>query len=59
MMADARNMPNVVVIGLSPEEHDWVRLLVSLLRDPDPVRGELTRQALIYLESRPERQAPT
>lgn len=55
MRAAAQSTPKVSIIGLSPEEHEWVRLLVSLLRDPDPARGELTRQALIYLESTPGR----
>lgn len=45
-----KKKPNLYVIGLDPEEHEWVRVLVRLLRDPDPVRGELTRQALVYLE---------
>jgi hypothetical protein len=43
---------NVSMIGLHPEELRWVRMLVSLLRHPDPAVGELTRQALLYL-SRP------
>jgi hypothetical protein len=40
------------MIGLDPEELGWVRMLVSLLRHPDPAVAELTRQALLYL-SRP------
>lgn len=55
MRALAPRTSNVYVIGLSAEEQEWVRLLVRLLRDPDPVRGELARQALIYLEQTPGR----
>jgi len=39
------------VIGVDPDELSWVRLLVMLLRHPDPVVPELTRQALSYLEA--------
>ena len=39
----------VPVIGLDAGELPWVRSLVSLLRHPDPLVGELTRQALDYL----------
>lgn len=39
------------VIGLDPAELVWVRMLVMLLRHPDPVVPELTRQALRYLEA--------
>ncbi len=42
----------VSMIGLDPQEVRWVRMLVSLLRHPDPTVAELTRQALLYL-SRP------
>jgi hypothetical protein len=37
------------VIGLGPDELHWVRMLVTLLRHPDPNTPELTRQALLYL----------
>ena len=40
------------MIGLQPGELRWVRMLVALLRHPDPAVAELTRQALLYL-SRP------
>jgi hypothetical protein len=43
-------MDNIRMIGLQPEEIGWVRLLVGLLRHPDPVVGEVSRQALEYLE---------
>jgi hypothetical protein len=37
------------VIGIHPEELRWIRLLVALLRHPDPGMPELARQALLYL----------
>lgn len=37
------------VIGLEPHELEWVRLLVNLLRHPDPLPAELARQALTYV----------
>ena len=42
----------VSMIGLQAGELRWLRMLVSLLRHPDPAVAELTRQALLYL-SRP------
>ena len=45
-------MANTVpVIGIAPGELAWIRTLVLLLRHPDPVVPELTRQALRYLEA--------
>jgi hypothetical protein len=45
-------MANTVpVIGIEPDELVWIRMLVLLLRHPDPVVPELTRQALRYLEA--------
>ena len=45
-------MSNTVpVIGIDPAELAWIRMLVRLLRHPDPVVPELTRQALRYLEA--------
>jgi hypothetical protein len=45
-------MANTVpVIGIDPAELVWIRTLVLLLRHPDPVVAELTREALRYLES--------
>jgi hypothetical protein len=37
------------IAGLEQEELEPVRLLVSLLRHPDPAVGELARQALDYV----------
>ncbi len=42
---------SVPVIGIEPAELEWIRTLVLLLRHPDPVVPELTRQALTYLEA--------
>jgi hypothetical protein len=41
----------VQMIGIDADELAWLRLLVSLLRHPDPVVPELARQALLYLET--------
>lgn len=38
------------MIGLQPQELDWVRLLVKLLRHSDPLPAELARQALRYVD---------
>jgi hypothetical protein len=43
-------MGQLSMIGLDAREVSWVRLLVQLLRNPDPVVGEVTREALRYLE---------
>jgi hypothetical protein len=42
----ARTVP---IIGVDPDELRWMRLLVSLLRHPDPSVPELARQALLYV----------
>jgi hypothetical protein len=43
-------MPKTVpMIGLESTEIYWIRLLVSLLRHPDPSVPELAHQALVYL----------
>jgi len=39
----------VPIIGIETSELRWIRMLVSLLRHPDPTVPELTRQALVYL----------
>ena len=39
------------VVGLDTAELPWLRLLIWLLRHPDPGVAELTRQALQYLEA--------
>ena len=43
-------MANTVpIIGIETSELRWIRMLVSLLRHPDPSVPELARQALVYL----------
>jgi hypothetical protein len=44
----SRTLP---IIGVEPEELPWLRMLVSLLRHPDPVVPELAHQALLYLQN--------
>ena len=39
----------VHIIGTQPQELPWLRMLVGLLRHPDPNVSELTRRALLYL----------
>jgi len=39
----------VPLIGIEVEELSWLRMLVALLRHPDPNVPELARQALLYL----------
>jgi len=39
----------VPVIGVEPSELRWIRMLIFLLRHPDPAIPELARQALLYL----------
>ena len=44
-------MPKTVpMIGLDSSEVPWVRLLVFLLRHPDPVVSQLTCRALEHIE---------
>ena len=40
---------NLAIIGVQADELRWMRVLVSLLRHPDPNVPELARQALQYL----------
>ena len=42
-------MAKTVLIGIEPRELPWLRVLVTLLRHPDPAVPELARQALQYL----------
>jgi hypothetical protein len=48
-------MENVGMIGLDPRELQWLRLVIALLRHPDPVVGEVAREALRYLEGLADR----
>jgi hypothetical protein len=49
----------VSVIGIEAAEIPWIRLLVSLLRHPDPSVPELARQALIYLTEAAGKRDPS
>ena len=39
----------VPMIGIQTDELGWLRMLVQLLRNPDPNVGDLTRHALLYI----------
>ena len=43
----------VAMVGIEPSELDWIRMLLFLLRHPDPVVTELTRHAVLYLTEGP------
>lgn len=43
-------MSSTALIGVEVHELGWLRLLLFLLRHPDPSVSALTRQALLYLE---------
>jgi hypothetical protein len=45
------------MIGIQPAELPWLRMLVALLRHPDPSTPELTRRALLYLHDAAARSA--
>jgi len=46
----ANAMANTVpMIGIQTGELGWLRMLVQLLRHPDPNVGDLTRHALLYI----------
>jgi hypothetical protein len=48
------------IIGIELAELRWIRMLIFLLRHPDPSIPELARQALVYLSeaaSKRERSA--
>jgi hypothetical protein len=43
-------MRHLSIIGLEAAEIPWLRLLIGLLRHPDPVVREVACEALRYLE---------
>ena len=49
----------VPIIGIETTELRWIRLLVALLRHPDPSIAELARQALIYLTEAAGKREPS
>ena len=48
----------VPIIGIETAELRWIRMLVSLLRHPDPSMPELARQALLYLTAAAAKPEP-
>jgi hypothetical protein len=48
----------VPVIGVETAELRWIRMLISLLRHPDPSVPELARQALQYLTEAAGKREP-
>ena len=51
-------MAKTVLIGVETHELNWLRILVALLRHPDPGVPELARQALLFLTEEAGRQDP-
>jgi len=52
-------MPGTLpVIGIDPAELRWLRMLIALLRHPDPTVPELARQALLYLSNAADKPIP-
>lgn len=47
----------VSMIGIDPGELAWLRSALFLLRHPDPLISEMTRQAIRYLEANAREQA--
>jgi hypothetical protein len=48
----------VSVIGIEPDELRWVKIMVSLLRHPNPGIPELARQALQHLVQAANQRTP-
>jgi hypothetical protein len=48
----------VAMIGIEADELRWVKILVSLLRHPNPGMPELARQALQYLVQAADQRTP-
>ncbi|HTP32648.1 MAG TPA: hypothetical protein VMJ75_10770 [Candidatus Acidoferrales bacterium] len=48
----------ISMIGVDPAELPWLRLMIWLLRHPDPNVAELTREALLYLEATASSDSP-
>jgi hypothetical protein len=49
----------ISVIGVEVPELRWLRMLVALLRHPDPSVPELARQALVYLTDAAGKRDPS
>jgi hypothetical protein len=53
-------MPSTLpIIGIEVPELRWMKMLVALLRHPDPSVPELARQALLYLSEAAGRREST
>jgi len=52
-------MAQLVLIGVDAQELHWLRVLVALLRHPDPGVPVLARQALVYLTEAASRRTST
>ena len=48
---------SVSMIGIDPGELCWLRMLLFLLRHPDPDMPELVRQTLLYLAENAHKSA--
>lgn len=48
----------IPVIGVEVRELRWIRMLITLLRHPDPSVPELARQALLYLTDAAGKREP-
>ena len=44
------------VIGIEPGELPWLRMLLFLLRHPDPLVSEMTRHTVLYLAQNAHRE---
>ena len=47
----------VSMIGVDPRELQWLKMLLLLLRHPDPTIAEMVRQALLYVAKNAGREA--
>jgi hypothetical protein len=47
---------SVSVIGIDPGELPWLRMLLFLLRHPDPLVSEMVRQTVLYLATNAHQQ---
>jgi len=51
-------MAQCALIGVDAQELHWLRVLVGLLRHPDPGVPELARHALVYIAEAAARGTP-
>ena len=48
---------SVSFIGIDPAELPWLRMLVFLLRHPDPLVSEMAQHSVLYLTRNASRQS--